>query len=119
MSFASEKQAFRQLQQLLGPHTMQLIDTYDTLEGARKAAALGRPLWGIRLDSGDFRRTVETGACDSRRSRPARRQDHGSAAIWTNTAIRDLLAAGAPIDSFGVGTELATSADAPSMGGDL
>ena len=27
--------------------------------------------------------------------------------------IRELVAAGAPIDSFGVGTQLATSADAP------
>ena len=53
MSFPSEKESFRQLQKLLGPHTVQLIDTYDTLEGARRAAALGRPLWGVRLDSGD------------------------------------------------------------------
>jgi nicotinate phosphoribosyltransferase len=30
--------------------------------------------------------------------------------------IRDLIAAGAPIDSFGVGTQLSTSADAPNMG---
>ena len=30
--------------------------------------------------------------------------------------IRDIIASGAPVDSFGVGTELATSADAPSMG---
>ena len=29
--------------------------------------------------------------------------------------IRDLLAAGAPIDAFGVGTQLSTSADAPSL----
>jgi nicotinate phosphoribosyltransferase len=29
--------------------------------------------------------------------------------------IRDLVRAGAPIDAFGVGTQLATSADAPSM----
>ena len=32
------------------------------------------------------------------------------------TRIAELVAAGAPIDAFGVGTELATSADAPSMG---
>ena len=30
--------------------------------------------------------------------------------------IRDIVAAGAPVDAFGVGTELATSGDAPSMG---
>jgi len=30
--------------------------------------------------------------------------------------IREIVAAGAPVDAFGVGTEIATSADAPSMG---
>ncbi len=54
MSFPDELAAFRQLQQLLGEHTVQLIDTYDTLEGARRAASLGRPLWGVRLDSGNL-----------------------------------------------------------------
>ena len=41
MSFACESEAFRKLQRLLGEHTVQLIDTYDPLEGARRAAALG------------------------------------------------------------------------------
>ena len=54
LSFSNELDSFRQLQKLLGPQTVQLIDTYDTLEGARRAAALGRPLWGVRLDSGDI-----------------------------------------------------------------
>src|SRR5580704_11056516 len=54
MSFPSEQEAFRQLQRVLGPNTIQLVDTYDSAEGTRRAAALGRPLWGIRLDSGDF-----------------------------------------------------------------
>jgi len=47
-------EAFRRLQRVLGDFTVQLIDTYDTLEGARRAAELGRPLWGVRIDSGDF-----------------------------------------------------------------
>src|SRR6202521_1769229 len=54
MSFPSELAAFERLQHLLGENTVYLIDTYDTLEGARKAAALGRPLWGVRLDSGNL-----------------------------------------------------------------
>ena len=54
LSFPNELDSFRQLQKLLGPQTVQLIDTYDTIEGARRAAALGRPLWGVRLDSGDI-----------------------------------------------------------------
>src|SRR5471032_592678 len=35
MSFASESEAFERLQRLLGDRTVHLIDTYDTLEGAR------------------------------------------------------------------------------------
>src|SRR5260370_34816966 len=54
MAFASETEAFRQLQGLLGEHTVQLIDTYDTVEGARRTARLGGPLWGVRIDSGDL-----------------------------------------------------------------
>ena len=39
---------------LLGDATVYLIDTYDTMEGARLAAQLGPPLWGVRLDSGNL-----------------------------------------------------------------
>src|SRR4051812_4228818 len=54
MSYANESEAFRALQALLGPDTVQLVDTYDSIQGVRRAAELGLPLWGIRLDSGDF-----------------------------------------------------------------
>jgi nicotinate phosphoribosyltransferase len=54
MSFPTELEAFRRLQELLGPATTYLIDSYDTLEGARRAASLGEPLWGVRLDSGNL-----------------------------------------------------------------
>jgi len=115
MSFAQERTAFEHLQKLLGEGTIYLIDTYDTLEGARRAAALGKPLWGVRLDSGSL---VELA--------PAVRKildDAGlpSAKIFATGdlnehKIHELVAARAPIDAFGVGTELATSADAPSLG---
>src|SRR6202790_1684261 len=52
LSFPSEMESFRELQKVLGPQTVQLIDTYDTLQGARRTAELGPPLWGVRLDSG-------------------------------------------------------------------
>src|SRR5580658_1619880 len=54
MSFESELEAFRRLQTFLGENTVQLIDTYDTLEGARRVISLGEPLFGVRIDSGDF-----------------------------------------------------------------
>jgi nicotinate phosphoribosyltransferase len=115
MAFESERAAFRELQQLLGDRTIQLIDTYDAAEGTKLAAELGKPLWGVRLDSGDF----------LEQSRAVRRildeAGLGDAKIMASgdldeTKIADLLDAGAPLDAFGVGTELAVSADAPSMG---
>ena len=115
MSFASEMDAFRALQKLLGPHTIQLVDTYDPVEGARRAAEVGRPLWGIRLDSGDFlTHSKEARAIlDGAGLRDVKIMASGDLDEWR---IAELIAAGAPIDAFGVGTELATSGDAPSMG---
>ncbi|MGC9968946.1 MAG: nicotinate phosphoribosyltransferase, partial [Bryobacteraceae bacterium] len=115
LAFPSELEAQRQLQELLGPNTIYVIDTYDTVEGARIAASLGRPLWGVRLDSGDL---IEL-------SRAVRRilDDAGlpdakimASGDLNEYRIQEIVAAGAPIDAFGVGTELATSADAPALG---
>jgi nicotinate phosphoribosyltransferase len=115
MSFPSERVAFERLQQLLGESTVYLIDTYDTLEGARRAASLGHPLWGVRLDSGNLgelaaavRRVLdEAGLADAKIMVTGDLNEY---------KIQELMAARAPIDVFGVGTELATSADAPSLG---
>jgi nicotinate phosphoribosyltransferase len=115
LSFPSELEAYRRLQELLGERTVYLIDTYDTLEGARRAASLGQPLWGVRLDSGNL----------DELSRQVRRILDGAgfpeAKIMATGdlnehKILEFVAAGAPIDTFGVGTELATSFDAPSHG---
>ena len=115
MSFPDELDAFRQLQQLLGEHTVQLIDTYDTLEGARRAASLGRPLWGVRLDSGNLAELAPAvrRILDDAGLREAKIMATGD---LNEHKIHALLAAQAPIDIFGVGTELSTSADAPFLG---
>ncbi|MCS7025408.1 MAG: nicotinate phosphoribosyltransferase [Bryobacteraceae bacterium] len=113
-AFSSEQESFRQLQQLLGEHTVLLIDTYDTLRGARLAASIGRPLWGVRLDSGDL-------ASLSRQVRAildqAGLQDVKIMASGdlNEYKIQQLVAAQAPVDLFGVGTDLATSLDAPGL----
>jgi nicotinate phosphoribosyltransferase len=114
MSWPCELDSFRKLQRTLGAATIHLIDTYDTLEGARRAAKLGGPLWGVRLDSGDFdalSRQVRA-ILDEAGLQSAKIMASGDLDEYR---IRDLVAAGAPIDAFGVGTQLATSADAPSM----
>jgi nicotinate phosphoribosyltransferase len=115
MSFSSELEAFSKLQEVLGDYTTQLVDTYDPAEGTRRAAALGRPLWGIRLDSGDFLESSKQARAilDAVGLQDAKIMASGDLDEWR---IADLVAAGAPIDAFGVGTELATSGDAPSMG---
>jgi nicotinate phosphoribosyltransferase len=113
-AFPSEESSFRALQQLLGERTIYLVDTYDTLDGVRKVVKLGRPLWGVRLDSGDLaalsksaRRILdEAGLADTKIM---------ATSDLNEDRIAGLLEEGAPIDAFGVGTELATSADAPAL----
>jgi nicotinate phosphoribosyltransferase len=115
MSFTGELESYRQLQRFLGAHTVQLVDTYDVIEGTRKAASLGPPLWGIRIDSGDFAELSRQarGILDDAGLRDAKIMVSGDLDEYV---IRDLVAAGAAVDAFGVGTQLATSGDAPSMG---
>lgn len=114
MSFACEMEAFRKLQRVLGEDSVQLIDTYNPIEGARHAAKLGRPLRGVRIDSGDFlalSRQVRA-VLDEAGLPDAQIMVSGDLDEYR---IRSLVAAGAPVDSFGVGTQLATSGDAPAM----
>lgn len=114
-AYSTELEAYKRLQNLLGDATVYLIDTYDTVEGAHLAASLGSPLWGVRLDSGNL---VEL-------SRAVRRilNDAGlpDAKIMATSdlneyKILEFAAADAPIDAFGVGTDLATSTDSPNLG---
>jgi nicotinate phosphoribosyltransferase len=115
MAFPGEKEAFRELQKLLGEHTVQLIDTYDPLRGAQIAAETGNPLWGVRIDSGDFPKLAR-----EVRSILDRAGLTGAKIMLSGDLdeykIRELVGAGVPVDSFGVGTQLSTSADAPNMG---
>ncbi len=115
MSFVSEIDSFRQLQKLLGEGTTYLIDSYDTLEGARKAIALGQPISGVRLDSGNL--------FELSRAVRALLDDAGfndvkimATSDLNEYRIVELTAAAAPIAIYGVGTDLATSADSPSLG---
>jgi nicotinate phosphoribosyltransferase len=114
-AFPTERGAYESLQKLLGEATVYLIDTYDTIAGAKLAASLGRPLWGVRLDSGNL---VEL-------SRAVRQilDDAGlpDAKIMATSDLNEyklleFAAARAPIDAFGVGTDLATSTDSPNLG---
>ena len=115
MSFASEADSFRKMQELLGKQSVHLVDTYDTIQGTRHAIEVGQPFWGIRLDSGDFLALSKQvrAMLDEAGFRNAKIMVSGD---MDEYKIAALVRNGAPVDSFGVGTELATSADAPSMG---
>lgn len=115
MSFASETDSFRKMQKLMGKHSVHLVDTYDTIEGTRHAIEVGQPFWGIRLDSGDFLSLSKQARAmlDQAGFKGAKIMVSGD---MDEYKIAALVRNGAPIDAFGVGTELATSGDAPSMG---
>ncbi|HTQ53954.1 MAG TPA: nicotinate phosphoribosyltransferase [Bryobacteraceae bacterium] len=114
LSFCAEAEAFRKLQQLMGASTVQLVDTYNTIEAVKKVAGMGLPVWGIRLDSGDYQQLSREARAilDEAGMHDAKIMVSGDLDEYS---IRDLVTGGAPIDAFGVGTQLATSADAPSM----
>lgn len=98
-----------------------LIDTYDTEAGARKVVKLASTLKdrniaikAVRLDSGDLadharkvRRILDEGGLSEVRI--------FSSGDLDEYRLLEMLAAGAPIDGFGVGTKLDTSADAPYL----
>lgn len=98
-------------------NAMLLIDTYDTERAAGKVVALARrgvPVTGVRIDSGDLGE-------HARRVRAI--LDAGGLSHATVFAsgnldeyrIARLEASGAPIDGYGVGTRMNTSADAPYL----
>lgn len=112
--FSTERESFEALLDTFPERAILLIDTYDSLVGAETAATLGRKVPGVRLDSGDL----------LEKSRQVRaildRHGHTSAKIVASGdlnehKIESLLARGAPIDLFGVGTDLATSRDVPTL----
>ena len=118
-AWGDEEKAFRAFVDVW-PETVLLVDTYDTLRGVERVIDLARELGadfkvrGIRLDSGD----LEELAAVAR----ARLDDAGlynvqifASGNLDEHRIARLLAAGAPIDAFGVGTHLATSADNPNL----
>lgn len=115
----SELEAFRAFGQDHPDNTVLLVDTYDALEGVRNAitvadelASNGHRLRGIRLDSGDL------AELSVRARELLDAAGLGSVEIFASGGLDefDIAAlADAPIDAFGVGTDLVTSADRPAL----
>src|SRR5262249_45987300 len=121
MRFADEAEAYRTFARVFPRNATLLIDTYDTEEGARIVARVatelrteGISVRAVRLDSGD----VAALSCSVRKILDA--AGHRDIEIFASRDLHEavlaaLVAGGAPIDAFGVGTRLGTSADVPSL----
>ncbi len=113
-SFPTEADAFATFARIFPGNTTLLVDTYDTLEGVRLAALIEPPVQAIRLDSGDLGALAKEAR--------AILDQHGRSNVKIVASsdldefrIAELLGSAAPIDGFGVGTELITSRDAPAL----
>ncbi len=102
------------------PQTVLLVDTYDTLQGVRNAIALARRLGddcrlaGIRLDSGDLGQLARLSRAMLDDAGLQRLKIVASGGL-DETQIDQLVRSDAPIDIFGVGTDMIVSADAPAL----
>ncbi len=117
----SEEEAFVTYARANRDNVTLLIDTYDPLRGACRAAAAAKKLaaegirtHAVRLDSGDILSlSKEIRALLDREG--LREVQIFVSGNMDEQEIRRLLAGGAPIDGFGVGTKLDTSEDAPYL----
>lgn len=123
MSFPSELDAFNAYADLYPSSAVFLIDTYDSLKsGIKNALIAGAKLaakgynFGVRLDSGDIqylsgevRKILDkAGFCQARIS---------VSNELNEKIIETLVAGGAPIDSWGVGTHMVTGGKDSSFTG--
>jgi nicotinate phosphoribosyltransferase len=120
MSFTSELEAFETFMQDFPNNAVMLVDTYDTLDGVRHAIEASRstgvPLGGVRLDSGDLL-ALATGARALLDAAGMQSTEVFASGDLEEGRIAELVAAGAPIDAWGVGTDLGTSRDSPTVNG--
>ncbi len=116
MAYEDEGEAFRRFEKVFPDNATLLIDTYDTLGAIDKIVEAGLHPQMVRLDSGNLielsrevrRRLDERGLRDTRIFATSDLDEH---------VITEMLARGAQVDAFGVGTSLATSKDSPTLSG--
>jgi nicotinate phosphoribosyltransferase len=118
-SFTSEIESFRHFARSFPDASTFLVDTYDTLEGTKKAVVVAREmieqghrLRAIRLDSGDLLDLSRKARALLDRAGLPEVQIFASGGL-DEFAVDELVRAGAPIDAFGVGTKVGVCADAP------
>lgn len=123
MAFETELDSFQTYAEHLPENTIFLVDTYNTIEGIKKAIEVGKllqsrgqKLLGIRLDSGDLaqlsiqgRRLLDDAGMVDALIVASNELDE--------TSIGDLKHQGARIDVWGVGTHLVTAKSNPALDG--
>ena len=114
MAHDEEAAAFRNFLDAFPEHSVLLLDTYDVHNAVRQIIAAGRKPAGVRLDSGDL---VKDSQWVRRELDRAGWKDVSVFASGDLDELRiaKLLARGAAINGFGVGTALATPGDAPHL----
>jgi nicotinate phosphoribosyltransferase len=123
MAFDEEKAAFEMFASIMPKGCVMLIDTYDSVEGTKRAIEVGREmrkrgsdLFGVRLDSGDLARlSIEV-------RKILDQEGFQKTAIMASNEldeylIRDLKQQGAKITIWGVGTHLVTGNQQPALDG--
>jgi nicotinate phosphoribosyltransferase len=114
MAFPSEEEAFEAYAEIYPDKTIFLIDTYDTLKSGTpnaikaglKLAAKGKN-FGVRLDSGD----IHYLSVEVRRMLDAAGLNKATITVSNDldeSIIQTLKIAGAPVDTWGVGTQMVT-----------
>ncbi|MDO4403500.1 MAG: nicotinate phosphoribosyltransferase [Atopobiaceae bacterium] len=123
MSFPTELDAFRAFAASSPKNCVLLLDTYDVRQGIQNAITVGKEmeergerLSAVRIDSGDLAKLskMARAAFDEAGLPYVKISASNDLDEYT---IQSLFAQGAPIDSFGVGTKLATCDPQPSLGG--
>ncbi|MBY8989773.1 MAG: nicotinate phosphoribosyltransferase [Candidatus Lokiarchaeota archaeon] len=114
--FDKEIVSFQTYFKIFDENSIFLIDTYDTEKGAEKCARFGNKIKGVRIDSGDLishakkvRKILDQQGCE--------KVLIVASSDLNEFKIKEIIDKGVPIDAFGVGTELATSRDDPTISG--
>ena len=114
--FDDEMESFNLYYKIYEDDSILLIDTYDTEIGAEKSGKFGNNIKGVRIDSGDLidhankvRKILDKNGCQN--------VIIVASSDLNEYKIKEIIDKQAPIDAFGVGTELATSRDDPSISG--
>ncbi|RUM58425.1 MAG: nicotinate phosphoribosyltransferase [Persephonella sp.] len=119
LAYGDEEKAFKEFAKLYPNDTVFLVDTFNTVEGIKRAVKVIKELGlnklkGIRIDSGDLVELSKIGR------EILDMEGFKDSIIFVSGGLNEykiekLLREGAKIDGFGVGTELGVSADLPYL----